>query len=67
MSINSTPKIIIEARGGVVQQVYADSPVHVNVLDWDSIEDESGTYEVEDLKADCLKLESESKKMKVVW
>jgi len=61
------PNIIIEVRGGLVQEVYADSPVNVKVLDWDSLDSGSSDEEMEEIKQDCLELEAETKKMKSVW
>lgn len=63
----STPKIIIEVRGGLVQEVYSDSPVNVKVLDWDSLDSGTSEEEMEEIKKDCLELEAETKKMKAVW
>ncbi len=63
----STPKIIVEVRGGLVQEVYADSPVSVKVLDWDSLDSGTSEEEMEEIKKDCLELEAETKKMKAVW
>lgn len=63
----STPKIIIEVRGGLVQEVYSDSPVNVKVLDWDSLDGGTSKEEMEEIKKDCLELEAETKKMKAMW
>lgn len=55
----SKPRIIIEVLGGVVQSVYADEPVEVQVLDWDNVQGGASDDEI----ADANKLEDEAQKL----
>ena len=37
--------LVVEVRGGVIQQVYADTAVKVVIVDWDEVEESShGSY-----------------------
>lgn len=59
-----TPRIIIEVSGGVVQSVYADRPVSVDVLDHDNAK--GGDMTDAELEAH-EKLEAETQKLKAYF
>ncbi len=56
----SKPRIIVEVSGGVVQAVYADRPINVDVLDWDNVEGGASDDEI----ADANRLEDETQELK---
>jgi len=44
------PRIIIVIKGGLVQQVYSNIPISCDVLDYDNLEQETDTEEINRLK-----------------
>ncbi len=51
------PRVIVVVEGGVVQEVYASTPLDVSVLDYDNLEaDDSLKEESEELLAETKKL-----------
>lgn len=39
LSADLSPRILVDVRGGMVQAVYANVPMHAVVLDWDNVKD----------------------------
>ena len=59
-------QIIIEVKGGMIQQVYADGPIYVDILDYDNLEaDPSDDYtlDVQETLENALK----SHDMEAYW
>lgn len=52
-------RIIIEVSGGAVQNVYANAPTKIDIIDWDNLDQEDNP----DLEAEYNQLEKECEKM----
>ena len=55
--------VIIELSGGVINTVYANQTVRVNVIDWDNLEQGDDL----ELEAEYNRLKDLTKTMKEVW
>jgi len=65
VSVNEgTPRVIVEVDGGVVQRVYADRKVDVDVLDYDNYRASDDGSEEEDFYEDLM---IETATLKKAW